>query len=169
MPPQDLKMAATSSRTDSAAAAGSSSGTPRAVPLGSEAHVKVSTSLRLKTFDWIGAFLSTGGLVMLTFALADAETAPRGWTTSYVLALLPTSIALLVAFSFWEQFLERKQRTYEMGASSALRFNRAATRPCSRRLPQRPFCPLRSGAHPASQLLSSQSSSHGSASTSCRT
>lgn len=119
MPPQDLKMAATSSRTDSAAAAGSSSGTPRAVPLGSEAHVKVSTSLRLKTFDWIGAFLSTGGLVMLTFALADAETAPRGWTTSYVLALLPTSIALLVAFSFWEQFLERKQRTYEMGASSA--------------------------------------------------
>lgn len=83
------------------------------------ANASMSRSLRLKTFDWFGALMSTSGLVMLTFALADAETAPHGWKTSYVLALLPTSIALLGAFISWERFLEKKQRTYELGASTA--------------------------------------------------
>ncbi|KAJ1023286.1 hypothetical protein NDA18_004813 [Ustilago nuda] len=83
------------------------------------ANSSMSRSLRLKTFDWFGALMSTSGLVMLTFALADAETAPHGWKTSYVLALLPTSIALLGAFISWERFLEKKQRTYELGASTA--------------------------------------------------
>ncbi|EST09142.1 Major facilitator superfamily [Kalmanozyma brasiliensis GHG001] len=115
--PQDAKRTASSSRTDLGASTPSS--TTRGAPLATETHADMSRSLRLKTFDWVGAFLSTGGLVMLTFALADAETAPHGWKTSYVLALLPTSIALLVAFSFWERFLERKQRTYELGSSSA--------------------------------------------------
>ncbi|GAC71507.1 predicted transporter [Moesziomyces antarcticus T-34] len=78
-----------------------------------------SRSMRLKTFDWFGAFMSTSGLVMLTFALADAESAPHGWKTSYVLALLPTSVALLAAFISWERYLERRQRTYETGASAA--------------------------------------------------
>ncbi len=78
-----------------------------------------SRSMRLKTFDWFGAFMSTSGLVMLTFALADAESAPHGWKTSYVLALLPTSVALLAAFISWERYLERRQRTYETGASVA--------------------------------------------------
>ena len=106
MPPPDLNKAASSSRNDLAASSS-------VAPGGS-----MSRSLRLKTFDWFGALMSTSGLVMLTFALADAETAPHGWKTSYVLALLPTSVALLAAFISWERFLERKQRTYEMGASS---------------------------------------------------
>ncbi|SNX86392.1 related to Cephamycin export protein cmcT [Melanopsichium pennsylvanicum] len=81
------------------------------------AYGNMSRSVRLRTFDWFGVLMSTSGLVMLTFALADAETAPHGWTTSYVLALLPTSIALLGAFFYWELFLERKQRTFDIGAT----------------------------------------------------
>lgn len=99
------------SRTDLTAAS--------TAPLGPAGPTSTSRRLRLKTFDWFGAFMSTSGLVMLTFALADAETAPHGWKTSYVLALLPTSIVLLAAFLSWERYLERRQQTYEMGASSA--------------------------------------------------
>ncbi|GAC92841.1 hypothetical protein PHSY_000398 [Pseudozyma hubeiensis SY62] len=106
-----------SSRTDLPA---SSSNTPStSAPLGPASHATTSRSLRLKTFDWFGAFMSTSGLVMLTFALADAETAPHGWKTSYVLALLPTSIIMLVAFLSWERYLERRQQTYELGSSLA--------------------------------------------------
>ncbi|PWN48458.1 hypothetical protein IE53DRAFT_333680 [Violaceomyces palustris] len=73
-------------------------------------------SARLRTFDWLGALISTSGLVMLTFALADAETAPRGWRTPYIVALLPTSFALLLSFVLWENHLEKKQRTQDLGA-----------------------------------------------------
>ncbi|EPQ30786.1 uncharacterized protein PFL1_01687 [Pseudozyma flocculosa PF-1] len=74
-------------------------------------------SLRLKTFDWFGAAMSTTGLIMLTFALADAESAPSGWRTSYVIALIVVSLFLLAAFQVWERRLERLQRTYELGSS----------------------------------------------------
>ena len=77
-------------------------------------------ALRLKMFDWIGALMSTAGLVMLTFALADAETAPQGWQTPYVIALLPTSAFLLLAFLLWQRHLEKLQRIYELGASSTV-------------------------------------------------
>lgn len=112
--PQDYDTAVRSSGQDLAASASViNSGLPPA------AHANTDRSMRLKTFDWLGAFMSTSGLVMLTFALADAESAPHGWKTSYVLALLPTSISLLAVFLSWEQYLERKQRTYELGAASA--------------------------------------------------
>ncbi|KAJ9474418.1 putative Low affinity ammonium transporter (putative) [Pseudozyma hubeiensis] len=111
------KATAGSSRTDLAASSSSIPGT--SAPLGPAGHANMSRSLRLKTFDWFGAFMSTSGLVMLTFALADAETAPHGWKTSYVLALLPISIIMLVAFLSWERYLERRQQTYELGASLA--------------------------------------------------
>ena len=114
--PHDGNKAASSSRIDLPASA---SVTPNVAPPGIVSHTSTSRSLRLKTFDWFGAFMSTSGLVMLTFALADAESAPKGWKTGYVIALLPTSIVLLAAFLSWERFLERKQQTYELGASSA--------------------------------------------------
>ncbi|SJX65091.1 related to Cephamycin export protein cmcT [Sporisorium reilianum f. sp. reilianum] len=116
LPPQDLNKAASSSRIDLSA---SGSSTPGVTPLGASGQASTSRSLRLKTFDWFGAFMSTSGLVMLTFALSDAESAPQGWKTGYVIALLPTSIVLLAAFLSWERYVERKQQTYEMGASSA--------------------------------------------------
>ncbi|KAE8225044.1 hypothetical protein CF319_g2158 [Tilletia indica] len=67
------------------------------------------TTLRqaLWHFDWLGALLSTSGLVLLTFALADAETAPRGWKTPYIPAMLPLSTLALSSFVLWERKLER--------------------------------------------------------------
>lgn len=124
---QNLDKGATSNRPDLPASSSNATSTATSIynnPSISNnsiatANASTSRSLRLKTFDWFGALMSTSGLVMLTFALADAETAPHGWRTSYVLALLPTSIALLAAFISWERLLEKKQRTYELGASSA--------------------------------------------------
>ncbi|KAJ1025852.1 hypothetical protein NDA16_002478 [Ustilago loliicola] len=122
----NLDKAAASSRIDLPASSSNATSTATSIhnsnTIGNTnaiANVSMSRSLRLKTFDWFGALMSTSGLVMLTFALADAETAPHGWKTSYVLALLPTSVALLGAFISWERFLEKKQRTYELGASTA--------------------------------------------------
>ncbi|SAM85852.1 related to Cephamycin export protein cmcT [Ustilago bromivora] len=121
--PQNLNKAVTSSIPASSSNVTSTATSIHNInPIGNTnatANASMSRSLCLKTFDWFGALMSTSGLVMLTFALADAETAPHGWKTSYVLALLPTSIALLGAFISWERFLEKKQRTYELGASTA--------------------------------------------------
>ncbi|KAK0519392.1 hypothetical protein OC842_007469, partial [Tilletia horrida] len=58
-------------------------------------------------FDWLGALLSTSGLVLLTFALADGETAPQGWRTPYIPAMLPLSTLALTSFVLWERRLER--------------------------------------------------------------
>ncbi|PWY99234.1 hypothetical protein BCV70DRAFT_163676 [Testicularia cyperi] len=96
-----------------------STATVNTVGLGSTGAPSMNRALRLKTFDWFGSVMSTGGLVMLTFALADAESAPQGWRTSYVIALLPTSITLLVAFLSWQRYLEKRQRIYELGGNAA--------------------------------------------------
>ncbi|SPO23945.1 related to Cephamycin export protein cmcT [Ustilago trichophora] len=137
--PQDLDKIASSSRIDLPASLPSASGT--GTPLAPAGTATMSRSLRLKTFDWFGAFMSTSGLVMLTFALADAETAPHGWKTSYVLALLPTSIAMLVAFFSWERFLERKQRTYELGAATAATTNQRRNATFFKAPPTTPLLP----------------------------
>ncbi|KAF8340762.1 efflux transporter [Cantharellus anzutake] len=55
--------------------------------------------------DWMGAFLVTSSLILLTFSLGDVETAPDGWKTSYIIALLVLSIVLLCAFILWEKRL----------------------------------------------------------------
>jgi MFS family permease len=57
--------------------------------------------------DWIGAALVTAGLVLLTFALGDGETAkPHQWRSVYIIALLVVSVVLLAAFVWWEHVLE---------------------------------------------------------------
>lgn len=61
----------------------------------------------LSSFDWLGSFLSTSGLILLTFALADAESAPQGWKTPYIPALLPVSTILLGGFWWWQTYLEK--------------------------------------------------------------
>lgn len=63
-----------------------------------------------RRLDWIGAFLSTSGLVLLTFALADGQSAPQGWKTPYIPALLPVSVLLLASFIQWESRQERLGR-----------------------------------------------------------
>lgn len=66
-------------------------------------------------FDWLGSLLSTAGLVLLTFTLADAEASPKGWNTPYIPALLPVSVLLLVAFQGWESYLEKMSLRKEAG------------------------------------------------------
>jgi hypothetical protein len=34
-----------------------------------------------KRIDWLGAFLSTGGLVLIVFVLSQGDLAPQGWAT----------------------------------------------------------------------------------------
>ncbi|GAA6053235.1 hypothetical protein JCM3770_002670 [Rhodotorula araucariae] len=56
--------------------------------------------------DWVGGFLITAAVTLLTFSLADGEGAPHGWKTPYIIALLILSILLFVVFWFYERHLE---------------------------------------------------------------
>lgn len=67
-----------------------------------------------RDFDYIGATLSTVGLVLLTFGLADAEIAPKAWATPYIPSLLSVSVIILIAFILWERRLERAQATFDV-------------------------------------------------------
>ncbi|CEL58277.1 putative MFS-type transporter C1683,03c OS=Schizosaccharomyces pombe (strain 972 / ATCC 24843) GN=SPBC1683.03c PE=3 SV=1 [Rhizoctonia solani AG-1 IB] len=66
---------------------------------------------RLKRIDWVGAGLSTVGLGLLTFSLAGAESAPKGWKTPYIPALLSVSILSLIGFVEWERRCEQAGRS----------------------------------------------------------
>ncbi|KAF8992533.1 major facilitator superfamily domain-containing protein [Cyathus striatus] len=57
--------------------------------------------------DWIGAFLVTGGLVLIVFVLGQGEIAPDQWKTPYIIALLIVGVILLVLFLFWQHRLEK--------------------------------------------------------------
>ncbi|KAL0065020.1 hypothetical protein AAF712_008013 [Marasmius tenuissimus] len=60
--------------------------------------------------DWVGAFLSTAGFTLVVFVLGQGEVAkPSEWGTSYIIALLVVGVALIVAFVFWQWFLEQIQ------------------------------------------------------------
>ncbi|KAK0550182.1 hypothetical protein OC845_002782 [Tilletia horrida] len=72
-------------------------------------------------FDWIGALLSTSGLTLLTFALADAETG-RGWKKPYIPALLPLSAFAISSFVLWERRLERAALLKRQRGESGLTF-----------------------------------------------
>lgn len=64
--------------------------------------------------DWIGTILSVAGLVLLTFALSDASSSPRGWKTPYLPPLIPISLLLLVAFFWWESRLGKSLAEFYM-------------------------------------------------------
>ena len=53
--------------------------------------------------DWIGAFLVTGGLVLLTYGLTDGPS--RGWSAPLVIVFLVLSVLLIGAFVLWEHYL----------------------------------------------------------------
>ncbi|WVQ98642.1 hypothetical protein IAU59_005773 [Kwoniella sp. CBS 9459] len=56
-----------------------------------------------KRVDWLGAALVTVGLILLLFVISAGETAPQGWKTGYIIALLIVGVLLIVAFFFWEK------------------------------------------------------------------
>jgi hypothetical protein len=57
--------------------------------------------------DWIGAMLITIGLVLVVFVLSDGSTAPHGWRTPYIIALLIVGVAFVILFLLWQGYLER--------------------------------------------------------------
>ncbi|CEI64257.1 hypothetical protein FVEN_g9095 [Fusarium venenatum] len=66
------------------------------------------TSLRAKTaaVDWIGATLITCGLLALTFALTEGNVV--GWTAPWIPVLIVVSLGIIVAFFFWQRYLEQQ-------------------------------------------------------------
>ncbi|RSL76696.1 hypothetical protein CEP51_009725 [Fusarium floridanum] len=68
----------------------------------------VHDSLRAKTaaIDWIGATLITCGLLALMFALTEGNVV--GWTAPWIPVLIVVSVLIIVAFFFWQRYLENK-------------------------------------------------------------
>lgn len=60
-----------------------------------------------KRVDWLGAFLVTAGLTLIVFVLSDGSIAPETWSTPYIIAFIVVGVFLLVAFLFWQYYLER--------------------------------------------------------------
>ncbi|KXS96015.1 hypothetical protein AC578_3901 [Pseudocercospora eumusae] len=60
----------------------------------------------LKKFDFLGTALTVAGIGMFSAAISLGDTAPDGWRTPYVLALLIIGFLLIVAFVFWELYFE---------------------------------------------------------------
>jgi MFS family permease len=56
----------------------------------------------LAKFDFLGAILAVVGIAMFTGALTLANTAPQGWRTNYVIALLIIGIVLVAMFIYWQ-------------------------------------------------------------------
>ncbi|KIM37307.1 hypothetical protein M413DRAFT_13459 [Hebeloma cylindrosporum] len=60
-----------------------------------------------KRIDWLGAFLATGGLVLIVFVLSQGELASRGWATPYIIASLILGIVMIATFLYWQHYLEK--------------------------------------------------------------
>ncbi|WWD01485.1 hypothetical protein V866_008429 [Kwoniella sp. B9012] len=58
--------------------------------------------------DWVGAALIAGGLAMFLFAITDAQNAPDGWKTPYIIAILLLGILCVTTFFFWEHHIANK-------------------------------------------------------------
>lgn len=58
----------------------------------------------VKKFDLMGTLLTVAGIGMFSAAISLGDTAPQGWTTGYVLALLIVGIFLMIGFVFWEMW-----------------------------------------------------------------
>ncbi|KAK7422621.1 hypothetical protein QQZ08_009427 [Neonectria magnoliae] len=78
------------------------------IPIPPTPTVAAHGSLRSKTatVDWIGASLITVGLLALMFALTEGNVV--GWTTPWVPVLIVVSLLIVVAFGFWQHYLETK-------------------------------------------------------------
>jgi len=65
---------------------------------------------RDKRVDWLGGFLSTAGITLLTFGLGAGPTAPDQWRTPYVVVALVLGLLLCAGFVLWEHLLVRLER-----------------------------------------------------------
>ncbi|KAJ7218209.1 MFS general substrate transporter [Mycena rebaudengoi] len=68
-----------------------------------------------RRLDWLGALLSTSGLIFIIFCLGQGEIAhpghggqvTSGWGEAYIITLLVAGVLLLLLFAAWELRLER--------------------------------------------------------------
>ncbi|CAG8043789.1 unnamed protein product [Penicillium olsonii] len=56
-------------------------------------------------FDVMGVFLFAGGMVVFLLPFTLASTAPSGWQTGYIIAMLVVGLILLISFGFYETYL----------------------------------------------------------------
>jgi hypothetical protein len=52
----------------------------------------------------VGMFLTVAGWSLLLLPFNLASTAPNGWRTDYVIAMIVVGFSLLVAFVLWEKY-----------------------------------------------------------------
>ncbi|KAF4568600.1 hypothetical protein EYR40_009994 [Pleurotus pulmonarius] len=70
-----------------------------------------------KGLDWGGAILSTAGIGLLTYSLADSTTASKGWATPHIPSLLSASAVILGGFIFYERWREARDKSVLMPLS----------------------------------------------------
>lgn len=61
----------------------------------------------MASVDWIGAILVTGGLFTLLFALTEGNGV--GWATPWIPVLIVVSLLVIVAFGFWQHYIETRR------------------------------------------------------------
>lgn len=62
-------------------------------------HEKKELGIRM---DWAGLALSTTGITLFVFAIADSSYAPQGWKTPYIIVFFVLGISLLGAMAYVE-------------------------------------------------------------------
>ncbi|KAI5360202.1 putative major facilitator superfamily, MFS transporter superfamily [Septoria linicola] len=84
------------------------------IPQDPEAKAKLSGET-VKRFDIVGVFCVVFGIGMFSASLSLGDTAPHGWRTGYVLALLIVGLSLLVAFVLWDIWIGDEYALVPMG------------------------------------------------------
>ncbi|RMD41086.1 hypothetical protein DV735_g4059, partial [Chaetothyriales sp. CBS 134920] len=59
-------------------------------------------------FDALGVFLFAAGLTIFLLPFSLADSAPKGWSTGYIIAMIVLGFVLLVAFGLYESLVARK-------------------------------------------------------------
>ncbi|KAM0559939.1 hypothetical protein ACHAPJ_003890 [Fusarium lateritium] len=62
----------------------------------------------LVEFDAAGAFLFAAGLVIFLLPFSIASSAPQGWSTPYIIAMIVLGVVLLGIFGAWERYVATK-------------------------------------------------------------
>ncbi|KAL0952985.1 hypothetical protein HGRIS_007196 [Hohenbuehelia grisea] len=76
-----------------------------------------TTKRYTKGLDWGGAVLSTAGIGLLTYSLADSSTARKGWATPHIPGLLSASAVILGIFVYYERWRESRGKSVLMPLS----------------------------------------------------
>jgi hypothetical protein len=63
------------------------------------------TSLVLQ-IDWLGTLLITSGIILFLFGLTSGRSTEQGWKSPSVIASLAVGIFFVLAFIFWQRYLE---------------------------------------------------------------